>query len=444
MSTQKPVAQVTTEKPRGQSSSLLSALIIGLPLGIALVAVLRLGPWQGTILDRYSSHPVEKVEIVIFCCALGALIGKVFGYVRQKYALQRDLLPEWNGQAIPVSEAPSLLAHISRLPGMVRRSWVGKRTYEILSFVCRRKSASELDDHIRTVSDNDALNLESSYSLVRFLIWSMPILGFLGTVLGIAGAIAGVSPEVLEQSISTVTQGLALAFDTTGLALILTIVTMFCNFVVERMETSVLQQVDEHTDLHLTHRFARPEGDQGPIMDAVAQSTQAIIAATEQLVERQASLWASTMTEADRRRLETEKGQQQRLTQALEVALERTLATHQERLVTMQQEMGKQTASTLQPFQALAKTLQEHQSALQPVSKTTHELVQVLAQMQKQEGQLARLQQLLQQNLASLASSGNFEQAVHSLTAAIHLLTARSAAPMPTPGLRVVSDDNAA
>ena len=48
--------------------------------------------------------------------------------------------------------------------------------------------------------------------------------------------------------------------------------------------------------------------------------------------------------------------------------------------------------------------------------------------MQEGEWGLAHLQGLLQQNLAALAGAGSFEQAVHTLTAAIHLLTARAAA----------------
>ena len=57
---------------------------------------------------------------------------------------------------------------------------------------------------------------------------------------------------------------------------------------------------------------------------------------------------------------------------------------------------------------------------------------QMLVQLQSGEAQLVRLQETLQQNLASLAGTGAFEQAVQSLTAAIHLLTARvGATPAP-------------
>ena len=53
----------------------------------------------------------------------------------------------------------------------------------------------------------------------------------------------------------------------------------------------------------------------------------------------------------------------------------------------------------------------------------------MLAQLQDNEKHLHRLQETLNQNLAALAGVGNFEEALHSLTAAIHLMTARAAPP---------------
>ena len=50
----------------------------------------------------------------------------------------------------------------------------------------------------------------------------------------------------------------------------------------------------------------------------------------------------------------------------------------------------------------------------------------VLARLHEDDGQLTRLQDTLQRNLTALASAGTFEQAVESLTAAIHLLSART------------------
>ncbi len=74
--------------------------------------------------------------------------------------------------------------------------------------------------------------LEEKFSPVKVIIWALPLMGFIGTVVGVSMAIAGfkVSGEGTSsfvQSFSQVTQGLYTAFDTTFLGLVLVLVLMF-------------------------------------------------------------------------------------------------------------------------------------------------------------------------------------------------------------------------
>src|SRR5262245_45461883 len=173
----------------------LAAFVFGLPVGIGVLAVILNGPYQDAELVRYIHHPVEQVEVVLFCCALGALLGKSLGQWRERAAFHRELLPAWDGVPVPVADAEKLLSPQPRPWGGLRNTCLHRRVTAILDFVRNRGSAHGLDDQMRALADNDALALESSYSLLRLIIWAIPILGFLGTVLGITGAISGVSPE---------------------------------------------------------------------------------------------------------------------------------------------------------------------------------------------------------------------------------------------------------
>src|SRR5262249_50194962 len=289
------------------------------------------------------------------------------------------------------AEATGLLAGVSRLPRALQNTWVVRRTAAVLDFVCRRRTAADLDDHLRSLGDADALALEGSYSLVRFLVWSLPILGFLGTVLGITEAITNVTPEVLEKSISSVTGGLALAFDTTGLALGLTLSTMLLTFLAERREQAVLEEVDRFTDLHLAHRFARPRAHSGPFLAAGPQGADALLRTTEGLVKKQADLWAQTLAETEGRRLRAEQQQQERLTAALAGALERTLASHQQRLDSLEQQAHGRSAELLAALSGLAEQVARQQAALAPVGDGMQALARVLAGLQEGQGQVVKL-----------------------------------------------------
>lgn len=90
--------------------------------------------------------------------------------------------------------------------------------------------------------------MEQSYSLPRAFVWAIPLMGFIGTVVGISAAVAGFSSflrqaeeiEQIKTGIGAVTTGLAVAFDTTLLALALSVLVMLPIVLLERVEGRVL------------------------------------------------------------------------------------------------------------------------------------------------------------------------------------------------------------
>jgi len=453
MSNSRP-AEIRERSAAGGRRSLatLAALFLGTPLAVGVLALFETGPLQGTPYARYVSHGVEKVEVLLFCCALMALVSKLWSYRSEREACRLDCLPPWDGHAVPVAESGRLLKNIRGLQRSLRQTYLVRRVAAVLDFVHSRGSSNELDDQIRTLADNDSMALEGSYSFIRFITWAIPILGFLGTVLGITQSIANVTPETLEKNLDKVTGGLALAFDATALGLGLTMLTMFLTFLVERLEQGVLETVDRYADDQLAHRFERTGAEGGEFVEVVRQNTQVLVKATEQLVQRQATVWAQTLevgqrqwTEAGAKQQErltaaletgqrqwTEAGakQQERLTAALETALERTLASHAQRLAALEKQTMDQSAALVQRLGELAAavrdTSRDQGAGLAQVAQSLTAQTQALAGLQSGEKHLVRLQEALHQNLAALNGAGAFEQAVHSLTAAIHLLTARN------------------
>ncbi|MFL5241393.1 MAG: MotA/TolQ/ExbB proton channel family protein [Gemmataceae bacterium] len=421
-------ANSTRHLSTGRSAGNWAAFIIGLPLGIGILTFLQYGPVDDSI-KRYVSHEVEWVEVVMFTCALGALLSKLARQPLERRAFRGQILPAWDGPAVPVSEATPLFAGLSRLPLYLQKTMVAGRVRAVLEFLCRRGSAAELDDQLRAVADNDAMAQENSYSLIRFITWAIPILGFLGTVLGITKSISSIDPDKLEHDLSSVTDGLAFAFDATALALGLTMITMFCTFLVERTEQGTLEAVDRYTEQHLAHRFQRIPADSGPFVEIVRQNAQILVQATETLVRRQAELWAKTVEEADMRRAESDKVQQGILTKGLEAALENTLQHHQKRLMALEKQAEAQGAGMLDKLAGVAQAVHNQQAAMSRIAESMAMHAETLARLQDSEHHLLQLQETLNRNLNLLAGAGSFEQAVHSLTAAVHLLTARATTP---------------
>ncbi len=415
-----------SQKPGRRPGTTLAAFLIGLPLAAAILGGIHSTFPDDSIVIRYIHHPVENVAVVLFCCAIGTLAAKFWQALFEHSALRRTPLPPWDGKPVSTSQAPALLTGTLRLPRFLQSTYLVLRVRAVLDFLRQRGNVSELDDQIRTLSDNDAIALDNSYSLTRFITWAIPILGFLGTVLGITGAISGITPEKLEKDLSSVTDGLALSFDATALALGLTMITMFCTFLVERVEQGILDDVDRYVDTNLAHRFERaPEAAMNS--NALEQHTKAILNSVEILVQRQANIWAQALAGAEQRAAE-------RLASALETALDRTMKTHADRLADMEKRAASQNMEWFEKVATLATTLREtareQHAVLLKVGEGVSAQAAALAQLQHQEKHLIHMQATLQQNLATLAGTGAFEQTLHTLNAAIHLLTSRVAPTM--------------
>jgi biopolymer transport protein ExbB/TolQ len=406
-------------------------ILVGLPLAALILGLIHLGPLKNSPYRRYFIHPVECVEVVLFCCALTALSGKLLRLGRERRACQFKVLPNWNGQSAPVSDASKMLESFVNVPRRLRDTYLVARISTVLDFLRCRGSTDGLDDQLRALTDSDAIALDGSYSLTRFITWAIPILGFLGTVLGITGAISGVTPEVLEKSLSTVTDGLALAFDTTALGLALTMITMFCSFMVERLEQNLLETVDRITERELANRFERTAGGPGEDYLGVArQQTQVLLKSVEQVVQRQADLWAQTFEKTQQRQAQAVDQQQAQIAKGLKTALETTLEAHQRRLSALEKQSLEQGAGLLERMTALANSIRdtgrEQRDAMTKLVACLSGPLETLSKVQEGEKQLIRLQEVLNQNLSALSGAGAFEQAVNSMTAAIHLLTARA------------------
>ena len=411
------------------SFSTIAAFLFGIPLGIAVLWALTVGPLANPTTERYLHHPVEQVEVGMFCCALGTLIVKLLASIRERAAFSANMLPAWDGVAAPPSAAGEMLdANRQTIEGWAG-TYLGRRLHAILDFVKSRGAANELDDHLRTLADGDIMSQESSYSLVRFITWAIPILGFLGTVLGITAAISSVTPEALEKEMHKVTGGLSLSFDATALGLGLTMLLMFLTFLVERIDQGVLERVDAYVEAELGHRFQRAVGEHGPVLLAVEASAKQMLQSTDQLVRQQADVWSRSLEHVTKVGRESADEQHQTLISALDESLDSVLTRHARRMVEAETKLldrQQQMLNTIaQVSEALKATQQQHQQSLVDVSRRLAEQTQALISLQESGGELSRLQETLAVNLSRLAGSGAFEEAVQSLTAAIHLLTTR-------------------
>jgi hypothetical protein len=258
------------------------------------------------------------------------------------------------------------------------------------------------------------------------------MLGFLGTVMGITEALGDLSAnaKLLATSIDTAIQGLLgglyVAFDTTALALTLSMILMFIQFMIDRVEQQLLTAVDGRANEALMGRFQGTSTSTDPAVAAIERVAHAMLRATEQLVQRQAQVWQGTIESAHQewQGLYDTAGEQLRATLAAAMgdAVRDSLRVHSEQIASLDAAFARplveQWEKVEQGLDRQTEKLREHAAQLQGQTE-------ILAQAVTATGDVLRLEKALNGNLAALAESRNFEDTVMSLSAAIHLLTTR-------------------
>jgi biopolymer transport protein ExbB/TolQ len=409
-----------------------SPIVWGALISTGFYGLVYGGPLDYPLIRRYfTGHPVEFMETVMFSIGLSALLVRALELWSQRMGLSRSLLGEAVSGGEPAGICTALLARLEQLLGGRRQEYYARRLQAALEHVRVRGSAEGLDEHLKYLSDLDAGRLHSSFGLFRVILWAIPILGFLGTVIGITMALNSVDLKSLDQSsMAQALNGLGLKFDTTALALTLSMLLMFVHFFVERSASGFLEQVDERVERDLAGRFPRisaaPEGQ----LAAVRRMAETVLQLADRLVERQAALWQNSMEEAARRwtRMADSAGKQ--LQTALGGALQESVqhlaqyfSAAEEALAEKFRRQGEQ----------LGQIQTQHAQQLTSLQAAITHQAEMLERTVQAVGEVTRLEDALNRNLTALAGAKHFEQTVLSLAAAINLLGARLAeAPAPS------------
>ncbi len=380
------------------------------------------GPLNFQVLHRYfTHHPVEYGETLLFSIGMAALLLRLADTIVQRANLIRSPWANLAIQNVPLNEVcGNLQAALDRLPAHRQDEYYLGRLRRALEFVARQGSPEGLFDELRYLADIDATRSHFRFGLFRVIIWAIPILGFLGTVIGITVALNGIDPKALDTSMAQVMMGLGLKFDTTAVALSLSMVLMFLHFFVDRAETLLLAAVDRKVEQELAEHFAAsPLGADGQVV-AMRRMAEVMVSATDRLIERQAQLWQTSIDAAAARWTSMADDAASSMTSALDESLQR----HAQRLAASEESSGEQNR---RQWENIAQAQVQHAQSLNALQNSMVQQAESLERIVQATYEVEKLEDALNRNLAALAGGKNFEQTVLGLAAAIHLLNGRLA-----------------
>lgn len=384
------------------------------------------------VLIRYAKcHLVAEISVYMFLIAIVSIVQKMIAANRQsKYALAskraiRELVQS-APQDRPIASADWLESMWKAQTIAVRNSWLGRRLNEVICRQTARGNCRHLEEDLRDLSDRDANTQHESYGLVRIISWAMPMFGFLGTVIGISETLGQMDTTKLasgsKEAMDSLTAGLYVAFDTTAVGLVLTMIAMFAMFGVGRVETKLLGMIDDEVADNLQGLLSEDESkpqDIYKVEQTVRIVTDQFLVAIERIVEKQTSLWKDSIVEAQTLWSSLVSSASDTTQRNLVEALDISLNKYAKSMDTAQLEGISQIDARYHQWQSTlsdqARTMHSHHGQL---LRQTELLTELIDKSQA----LHTMEEGLQQNLTRLTDIDRFHEVAICLTEAVAVL----------------------
>lgn len=225
-------------------------------IGVLLTAIfyLLLMPMRGKgiqMVDMFFHGGEENRSVIPYftvflaCFSFAILIIKNLKLKVQRKALAVNILPMDSNFALSPVTAREILDNMYLKVDQPGKFILFDRMERAISNLKNLGSVSAVAECLKNQADNDDNCLSSSYTVLKGFIWAIPVLGFIGTVIGLAEAVGGFGAvvargadiEMLKSSLGGVTSGLAIAFETTLIALVLALlIQLYMTFTLNKEE----------------------------------------------------------------------------------------------------------------------------------------------------------------------------------------------------------------
>jgi biopolymer transport protein ExbB/TolQ len=193
----------------------------------------------------------EQESVIILMLWAMAIMGyKAAEVMRERALLDKDLIPLSEGESILPEDAREYARPLQTLSGNVRDPLLPRVLLTALDRFRSTRSIQDVSTTIRTVCEAEGEKLDSELSMVRYIAWAIPSIGFIGTVRGIGDALAQ-AHRAVEGDIAGVTESLGVAFNSTFIALLLSIVLMFLLYQLQLLQERLVLDTQNYCDQRL-------------------------------------------------------------------------------------------------------------------------------------------------------------------------------------------------
>lgn len=190
-----------------------------------------------------------------------AIMGyKAVAALNERRLLQRQLLPAREGVRILPEDTREYARALQSLPDRARSMLLPRVLLAALERFGSTRSVQDVSSVANSLCESEAERLESELSMIRYIAWAIPSVGFIGTVRGIGQAL-NQAHRAVEGDIAGVTENLGIAFNSTFVALLISIVVMFLVHQLQLLQERLVFDTQTYVDHNLIRHMHSREAD---------------------------------------------------------------------------------------------------------------------------------------------------------------------------------------
>jgi biopolymer transport protein ExbB/TolQ len=168
----------------------------------------------------------QEACFILMFWALAIMGYKSVKLLSERRLLDVDLIPVAEGMRILPEDTREFARQVQALPEDRQRMLLPRALLGALRRFNSTRNIQDVSSLTHTICESEADRLESELSMIRYISWAIPSIGFIGTVRGIGEALAQ-ADKAVQGDIAGVTQSLGVAFNSTFIALLISIFLMF-------------------------------------------------------------------------------------------------------------------------------------------------------------------------------------------------------------------------
>ena len=196
----------------------------------------------------------QEACFILMFWALAIMVYKGAATIQDRALLKRGLIPIEEGMRILPEDSRDLSRKIQALPPRQQRALLPRALLAALQRFGSTGNIQDVSEATHAYCAAEGERLESELSMIRYITWAIPSLGFIGTVRGIGDAL-GQAHKAIEGDIFGVTKSLGVAFNSTFIALVISIFLMFIVHQLQLLQERYVLDTEAYCEENLTRHL---------------------------------------------------------------------------------------------------------------------------------------------------------------------------------------------